>query len=579
MSKHVELAAVVLIRLRMISVACTMCAIAWMARPVHAGSIFDDDWTPPKPAVQQHNTHVPSPPVGPATAPTAGHPAAAPAPATPHSPAAVPSSPQSSRRQIPPRADQARSRSLFKAAFASQLNDHSMAGRRKLATMLLDEAPKDADNPSDEFVVLGGAIEASKDASALDLCFRAADIMSSQYEVDARSIKADAASKIDLRGDSPDAALENVWAAIDLADELLQDEDFATATRMLTLARPVAARNPLLASAIKRRLKTIEALRVTLDSLGSVAEKLKASPDDPDANLAFGSHLCFDEGEWDQGLAMLAKGSDPDLKGLAGREIAQPRTTDATALLADGWWDAAGKKPGANRGEVLLHAASLYQSALEGATGLRRTLMENRIAEAAAGHKSQQSARLGISAELLGLVQVDRDLNKGHCTRDGDVLVISDEAALTIPASPRGDYVIRAKAMRKSGANDIAIHFPVGDTILTLVLSGWYGSASGLDTVDQKGWDKNKTSIKPGRLTNEKWYDISIRVTEYGKDSDICVKLDGQDYIHWTGLASELSSRSGTSEQEKRDKFIILGCAHDAVDAFASVRVIQFADQ
>ncbi len=42
-------------------------------------------------------------------------------------------------------------------------------------------------------------------------------------------------------------------------------------------------------------------------------EKLKESPDDPAANLAVGSYLCFNKDQWERGLPMLAKGSDPAL--------------------------------------------------------------------------------------------------------------------------------------------------------------------------------------------------------------------------------------------------------------------------
>ena len=43
-------------------------------------------------------------------------------------------------------------------------------------------------------------------------------------------------------------------------------------------------------------------------------EKLKSSPDDPDANLAAGRFYCLTRGDFARGLPMLAKGSDPALK-------------------------------------------------------------------------------------------------------------------------------------------------------------------------------------------------------------------------------------------------------------------------
>src|SRR6185437_11610410 len=160
-----------------IALACVVASVGLYAR---AGDIFDEDWSPPKAVIHPHSLAV--------------------------QPATHPASPQVSRRAIPRKSEQAHSRGLLKEAFATQLKDRSPASRKKLAQMLLDEAVKAADNPADEFVLLGGAIEASKEAASVRLCFVAADKMGSAYAIDELNVKTDAVLKVNLRGDSPAAA-------------------------------------------------------------------------------------------------------------------------------------------------------------------------------------------------------------------------------------------------------------------------------------------------------------------------------------------------------------------------------------
>ena len=316
-----------------IGIACIACVIAFSALHAHASNIFDEDWTPPKPVVQPHAVPIQRPPALPVPA----------APATVESPGV---SAPPSRRPIPDKSDQAHSRSLLKAAFAKQLKDRSIEGRKKLAQSLLDEVPKTSDNPSDQYVLLGGAIEASKDGGVLPLCFQAADTMASKYEVNGFNVKIEAALRVNLRGDSSVTTGENVRAAMELVDPLLAAEDFPTALRILTLARSAAAGDAALASLVQRRIQAVESMRTARGRLAQHLEKLKTSPDDPAANFTVGSYLCFDKAEWDKGLQLLAKCSDANLKHLATLELSHPKTSEETARLADAWWDVRSKQSG-----------------------------------------------------------------------------------------------------------------------------------------------------------------------------------------------------------------------------------------
>lgn len=432
-------------RMRDVGIVALACVIACSALSARAGNIFDDDWIPPKSAVQPHGAAAQPPPAVPNPPAPATNPAAAPSPNPQPQPTPAPQPP--ARRPIPGKLEQARSRGLLKEAFAGQLKDRSVAGRKKLAQALLDEVPKTADNPSDEYVLLGGAIDASNDAGALDLCFQAADTMASQYEVDGLSIKTDAALKINLRGDSPATAANNVQAALALIDPLLAAEDFSTAAKILTTARHAASSDPALAWAVQQQLQIAQSLRAAKDRVAASVEKLKTSPEDPAANLAVGSYLCFSRGEWEKGLVLLTRGSDAALKQLATLELSRPINADDMIRLADGWWELAAKRPNLIRPAIRQHAAIFYKLALESETGLRKTLLERRIADAAADMRPALAAARTPGESWVVLFRSSDPNIWGKAVDRG-----KDDLALELTAAPEETKWLRltCAANRKS---------------------------------------------------------------------------------------------------------------------------------
>ena len=102
---------------------------------------------------------------------------------------------------------------------------------------------------------------------------------------------------------------------------------------------------------------------------------LKEKPDDPEANLALGKYRCFNRGDWDKGLPMLAKGDDGKLKALAEKDIAGAASAKEQAKLADAWWNV-------SRGRAIYW----YEQALPGLAGLEKDRVEKRIGEAGVGN-------------------------------------------------------------------------------------------------------------------------------------------------------------------------------------------------
>jgi len=346
-------------------------------------NIFDDDWTPPKVAEK------PRPPVT-ATPPAPQKPDAAtqgtsskPAPSKSGAPVQVASQPVA-RLAVPSKPAQAAVRQVMREVFAEQLADRSIPGRRKLTAALLAQAEQSNRVPTDQFVLLAAAIDASVDAVNLPGALDAADRMAQAFDVDGLGVKADAALRVGPKSAMPDFAAQNVDAVLELSRDLARVDDYASAARVCAALQPAAATNPALRAQLMQRQRELVVARDAADRFARDLVRLKEFPDDPAANLAAGRYSCLIKGEWEAGLPLLAKGSDVSLKSIATRELTQARTPDETANVADAWWDTAAKQPDtASRAAVTAHAVALYERSLSDIAGLRKAQIEKRIAEVA----------------------------------------------------------------------------------------------------------------------------------------------------------------------------------------------------
>ncbi len=110
--------------------------------------------------------------------------------------------------------------------------------------------------------------------------------------------------------------------------------------------------------------------------------KLLVEPRDPEANLVAGKWYCFTARRWDDGLRMLALGTDDDLAKLAQMEIAKPKGTSEGLQTADTWYDL-GQKQRAKEDKMgmLGRAMYWYKDITSGLEGVAKQRVAERIAE------------------------------------------------------------------------------------------------------------------------------------------------------------------------------------------------------
>jgi hypothetical protein len=261
--------------------------------------------------------------------------------------------------------------------------DRDAAAQLALARAFRKDAASSADDPARQFVLLREARELAVNAGDLDEAFGVIDDMAKSFTVDAADMKVTAMAASLDRARVPPGQLVDQYLKI--ADRALATYDVRLASQAMVLANRIV-RGSHDAGAIARShavdLRVHEANR-QLAPVAQAATRLKDHPDDPRANLVVGRFICFMRGNWDEGLPMLAMGSDKALADLAAQDIAAPTDGSAQVQVADGWWNLPDSKE-APQQSARQRAAYWYEKALPQLKDQQRLLAEQRIAAAKA---------------------------------------------------------------------------------------------------------------------------------------------------------------------------------------------------
>jgi hypothetical protein len=538
--------------------------ILLLASGLSAGSIFDDDFVPPKVELTTNppaDSSSSKPPINPSPAIPVPTDEMTKNPTT-NSPAADATSP-ASRRPVPAPAAQAKSRKLFKELYAKELSDKSPAARRALAEKLLSQAASVSDAPADEFVLLVGATQAGKEASDFAISCQAADTLAEVYDLDGLRYKTDLAMKISLRGATPSATTQNCTTALRVVDELLADGDDIAAMRLLQSLRAAGA-NGDVNSQIQERIKTLESIRSATDRVAPFQKKLSESPDDPAANLAVGEYLCFMKADWKRGLPLLAKSGKPAITAAATLDLASAANSDRQIDVGDAWWDAAEKEAGPNQSAMRQHAANYYVNAVEGgkAPGLKRAILEKRIATvwpssppAAPPHVTILTANYGDATRKISIAKqiqqaIEADPFKPICPADG----WGGDPAPGAPKTLSFSYRIDTRVVNVTLKNDEIYLIPPipaegvaikGASILFRVVAARYGARSNwIDSTDdiRKEILDRSQSVKVRNMAGRDLAEMTV------KKLVVWFEFRGRRYVH---ITAEGDSMTLTAKEQR----------------------------
>ncbi len=224
-------------------------------------------------------------------------------------------------------------RETFKDDFGKKGAEEKLAFSKSLRETAATE--KDT---AQKYALFAEAVALAADAGSTDEAFAAIDEMCAVFDASAPKEKGQILSAAAKKASKPDEFKALATRCLALVNEAIGDSDPAAASDLLDDCKPLAfkAKDKALSGSLSEKAKEIAALSTELKKLKPSMDKLKESPDDPEANLVVGRYACFSKGDWEKGLPMLVKCSDETLKAAAKLE-AEASDPEKTSKAADAW--------------------------------------------------------------------------------------------------------------------------------------------------------------------------------------------------------------------------------------------------
>ena len=289
---------------------------------------------------------------------------------------------------------------VYRNQYAQQLTH---AARVEFVIKLIDTGKKTNDDAASRFVLFEVAEEIAAELGDIQLCMTAIDVMAEHFHVAPVARKVDrlaglskSARTVSQNFDLADFGFRLMWDAV-AADEFVQARQLeklassaARKTKHGDLVKFASVQSKLFLIINRTRTRVTRALVV-----------LQEKPDDQAANLTVGKFRCLVQGLWDDGLPLLAKGSDLELGDLAKSELSLDGTDVASEVeVADRWWQLAEATENViEKNRLLQHSSEIYSRTLSNLDGLTIAKVENRITFA---RKAIADSQFKLKHPLLG---------------------------------------------------------------------------------------------------------------------------------------------------------------------------------
>jgi hypothetical protein len=259
-----------------------------------------------------------------------------------------------------------------------------VAARSQLALTLLQEGRDTNDDLAGKYVLFREARDLAARAGDAPTALQASDDLAHSFSLpDAKvlEMKIEALGLASKAVAGPDAYQTVVDSALVLAQEAMAADEYEAALALLATADAAAIKlkNVPLVSSIRVRRQEVRAGQKEYANWKPFAEALRKDPTDPKANMNMGVYQAMVKGNWDKGLPLLARGSDPVLKQLAAMDLEGPKQPSQQAELAEKWLELAGKSTGKTAVQLLLRAYHWDVLALAGLDGEARRRVEKQM--------------------------------------------------------------------------------------------------------------------------------------------------------------------------------------------------------
>jgi WD40 domain-containing protein len=291
------------------------------------------------------------------------------------------------KSSLPSAAEQARIDTLLRELYGKEIDraKSDRSARVQLAARFLLEGRDTHDDLAGRYVLFRMARDLAAAAGDVTTALQAIDEMAQDFAItpeQALRMKIDALNEAAKVPAAPDAHQRLVDAALVLAQEALDADDYGAGLRLLGAADAAAIKlkNVALVSSIRKRRHEAEAAQKEYARWQLFADALRKDPHDPKANLEMGRYMAFVKGNWERGLPLLARGSDDGLKQLAAADLADPKEAGEQSTVANRWSKVAAAEKGVMSIHIQLHAYQWYVQALAGLEGEARDRVERQMA-------------------------------------------------------------------------------------------------------------------------------------------------------------------------------------------------------
>ena len=437
---------------------------------------------------------------------------------------------------------QAKAIRVIRDVFKAEYSDTSPDARRAFAANLLKRAQETTADPVSRFVLLREACDVAASAGDCKTAFEAVDEMGSTYNVPSAKMKLGAAQTSARVAANPDSSKRIAAAAMRLVGEACEAEDYGIALAAADVAESMAtrAKDPAFILTVRARNQEVHQAQSQQRRARTASQLLREKPDDADGNSICGNYYCLWRGDWEAGLPMLAKGSEPVLRSAAQTDLSMPTSSNEQKELADTWWLLATQQKGMVARHLQARAAHWYERAAPGLSGIDKEVAMKRAAEHQEITQATSRAVLGQRVvDLLRLANPAQYSVQGKWALHDGVIESEGEGQdlLQFPYRPPEEYDYRVEFTRLSGDNCILLAMPKNQKPFIWVM----GNGAYLFHYLKGGGDhSNRTVVRREKaLENNRRYTALLQVRNDGVRS----YLDGELLNDWKTDFRELIVR------------------------------------
>jgi hypothetical protein len=310
----------------------------------------------------------------------------------------------------------ARSMKLIRQTFEREYaGATSVAARAALAQRLLKEAVETKEDKPTRYALLCEARDlAAKGADAATAC-RAIDLLAAQFGVTPGEMTVAALSGVARIALTPQSQEALARAALAAADQAVARDEYELAGRLAAVGEAAAAKlqRVVLLTAAQEKVREVNWAATEHRQAKAAIETLAVKPDDADAKAAVGRFKCLVKNDWEQGLPLLAEGSDRELKLLAERDQAAASAGPAVQYeVAEQWWELGNRHVQRARLACRGRAAYWYARCAAKLSGFPKTTAERRMEDLDLARLREMHLGPGLAAEVFGGQQFAKPLAK-----------------------------------------------------------------------------------------------------------------------------------------------------------------------